>query len=268
VFLHALVWVSADWNNAKAADVQGNNAKAADVQETDCSDPDCIELGTEFIPYAVVRDNYGRFVADRYFAVDVAVVNKHAQNSTLYINAFVFDLLSSTNAQPLLNVDPKLVRGSIEKGQLVGRRNVSIEILKGLGATASGLSGFFKAAQSAATAGRIIAAFNGPAITGIGAVIPDTTVKYLNNWDQDQVFKNGFVVPAGQTQRGRVFLPIQSLFPDFQRNDSQHKTAKDFRIDDIEAKIKDIHVLGFSAQSVTNIKNSDSKRIPSTTPSK
>lgn len=225
----------------------------------------CIEIATQWVPYDVTRDNYGRFVADRYLAFDVAVENK--TGSTVYVNAFLF-IQKDQEDHPDLNLDAKLVRGSIEKGQMVGRRNESIEILKAVGTVGSGLSGFFKATGSAASAGRIIAAYNGPLLTGVEAIFSDTTVKYLNNWDQDTVFKNGFVVPDGQTQRGRVFLPIEALFPKYKKRDpgkghrlldGSHKSPRDFRADEIDALIKDVQVLGFQATAVQSLTKKDSR---------
>jgi hypothetical protein len=231
----------------------------------ECTADACIEIATQYIPYDIARDNYGRFVADRYLTFDVAVAN-NTQN-TLYVNAFLFER-AEAKTSPYLNTDAKLVRGSIEKGQLVGRRNVNIEILKTVGTVATGLSGFFKVAESAATAGRIIAAYNGPFITGISAIVPDTTVKYLNNWDQDLVFKNGFVVSKGQTERGRVFIPIETLFPEF-RSKPEHQKAgatnhtkpKDFRIEEVRDRIAGVHVLGFSASDVNSLTNASSKSL-------
>lgn len=232
-------------------------ARAEDTST--CAGTDCIEVATQFLPYDIVRDNYGHFVADRYFAFDVAIAN-YKREKTLYIKAFVFAQKKNTAISPFLNVDAKLVRGSIEKGQLVGRRNVTIEVLKTVGTVASGLSGFFKVAESAAAAGRIIAAYNGPAITGIGIIVPDTTVKYLNNWDQDQVLKNGFVVGGNETQRGRVFLPIEALFPDF-RKGCPHVKAKEFTAKDLQDVIGEVRPMGFSAEKATILTRSDSRSV-------
>ena len=42
---------------------------------------------------------------------------------------------------------------------------------------------------------------------------PDTILTYLENWDKDEVFKKGFVVAAGSSKRGRIFIPIEIIYP-------------------------------------------------------
>ena len=165
-----------------------------------------IEVSWDVLPPMIVRDNYGRHLSSKYFAFSVSIMN--GSKDTLIVKSF--DLTGKDIR--LLSTDFNTVRASIVKGQMTGRRNTNIRALKGTGATAAALNGFFKAAQSAATDGRFVSAFTGPVMTAIEAVVPDTTVAYLEAWDKSKVFKDGFVVDPGQSAIGTIFIPIQSLY--------------------------------------------------------
>lgn len=146
----------------------------------------------------------------------------------------------------LLSTDFNTVRASIVKGQMTGRRNTNIRALKGTGATAAALNGFFKAAQSAATDGRFVSAFTGPVMTAIEAVVPDTTVAYLEAWDKSKVFKDGFVVDPGQSAIGTIFIPIQSLYPDYMK--PSRKLSEKYNPAEVKKAITEIRPQGYSVQ--------------------
>ncbi len=216
-----------------------------------------IKLVWGVLPHMVVRDSYGRHVSTKYFAIDIAILNQSPDT----LNVTGFDV-ETTDQGSYPSLDWKLVRASIEKGQMTGRRNVSMAALKGTGSIAAGLNGFFKNARSAATYGRIVSAFTGPFITGLEALIPDTTIKYLANWDQNPVFKNGFVIEGnGRTGNGVIFIPIQLLFPEYRK--PSRRDAPDYTPDKVRAKIKRINLIGQQIPQA-NITSIDNSRVNST----
>ena len=158
------------------------------------------------LPEKVVRDNYGHNVSNNYIAIDVTVYNNNCSDQLL-VKTFTFKNLSH-NDDPDLTTDPDLIKGSIVKGQEVGRRNRSVAAIKSMGLLATGSAGFFKAAGASATFNRGVTIFSDPFEKGIEMVFPDTTVKYLANWNTNTVFKNGFAVEPQSETRGQVFLPI------------------------------------------------------------
>jgi len=188
----------------------------------------------------IVRDNYGRHLSSKYFAFSVSIMN--GSKDTLIVKSF--DLTGKDIR--LLSTDFNTVRASIVKGQMTGRRNTNIRALKGTGATAAALNGFFKAAQSAATYGRFVSAFTGPVMTAIEAVVPDTTVAYLEAWDKSKVFKDGFVVDPGQSAIGTIFIPIQSLYPDYMK--PSRKLSEKYNPAEVKKAITEIRPQGYSVQ--------------------
>ncbi len=191
----------------------------------------------------IVRDNYGRHLSAKYFAFSVAIMNN--SKDTLIVKSFD---LTGQNVR-LLSTDFNTVRASILKGQMTGRRNSTVRVLKGTGATAAALNGFFKAAQSAATYGRFVSAFTGPVMTAIEAVVPDTTVAYLEAWDKSGVFKDGFVVEPGQSANGTIFIPIQSLYPDYKK--PSRKASEEFKPGEVKNRITEIRPQGYSVQGTS-----------------
>lgn len=198
------------------------------------------EVAWEVLPEIVVRDNYGRHVSSKYFAIDVAVHNP-SDSDVLIVRAFQF-----ANKETHLNSDPRLVRGSLEKGQMTGRRNVAINTIKSMGLVAAGASGFFKNTGSSATYNRSVVMFSDPFEKGLEVIFPDTTIKYLSNWDSDKVFKDGFVVSAGDTGRGRIFVPIQALYPDY----TKPKRGTQFDLNEVKERLGDMKPVGIKAGKV------------------
>jgi hypothetical protein len=158
----------------------------------------------DVLPVSIVRDNYGHNVASKYVAIDV-VIHNNDPTTQLLIRGFRFNVKSVYYA----NTDPTLVRGTIEKGQMVGARNRSVQAIKTIGLIATGAGGYFHAPGPSANFNRAVAIFSDPFEKGIELIFPDTTVKYLANWDKDTVFKNGFVVDPGKDSPGRLFLPVE-----------------------------------------------------------
>ena len=199
-----------------------------------------LQVSWDVLPPMIVRDNYGGHLSSKYFAFSVSILN--GSKDTLIVKSF--DLKGRDLR--LLSPDFNTVRASIVKGQMTGRRNTGIRALKGTGSTAAALNGFFKAAQSAATYGRFVSVFSGPFITALEAVVPDTTVAYLEAWDKNKVFKDGLVVDPGQSANGTIFVPIQSLYPDYVK--PSRKLSQKYNPADVKKAITEILPQGYSVQ--------------------
>lgn len=156
------------------------------------------------LPVKVVTDNYGHNVSNKYLAVDVLVHNNDS-SAQLVIKGFHF----TVQQFDYVSTDPPLVRGSIEKQQDVGARNRSLQVVKTIGLLATGSEGYFHVKGASANFNRGVSIFSDPFEKGLELIFPDTTVKYLANWDSNQVFKNGFIVDAGKELTGRIFLPLE-----------------------------------------------------------
>jgi hypothetical protein len=175
---------------------------------TTCSDSDNHKPPTvawTVLPEKVVKDNFGQNVSHNYVAIDVTIRNNNCSNQ-LVVKTFVFKNIEDED--PDLTTDPDLVKGSIAKGHEVGMRNRIVSSIKTFGLIGTGAAGYFKTAGASATFNRGLTIFSDPFEKGIELIFPDTTVKYLANWDENQVFKNGFIVSPNTETRGRVFMPL------------------------------------------------------------
>jgi hypothetical protein len=208
-----------------------------------------VYIGWSVLPSNVVRDNYGHYVLDKYFALDVAIANRSPDKSVI-ITALEFchDELKD------VSVDPTLVRGSLQKGELYGKRTTWSNTLQGVGSIMSPAAPFFKNALHRATFSTGAAMFS-PMKSAFDLVFQDSIAVYLTNWDKDQVFKQGFIVPAGGSQRGRVFVPIEYIYPKPpNKNDKaayaawENATKGRFNVEEVKKVLGSLVVLGQEVQ--------------------
>jgi hypothetical protein len=163
------------------------------------------EVAWYVLPPKVIRDNSGHYVSSKYIAIDITV---HNMNSTDQINVQAFTFRGAAAADPNKNSDPKLVRGSIVKGQDTGARNTVVRVIKVVGNLVTGAGGFVKNPGASASYGRGVSIFSDPFEKGVELIVPDTTVAYLTAWDNEEVFKKGFIVDPGKEVTGRIFIPV------------------------------------------------------------
>ncbi|PYV98691.1 MAG: hypothetical protein DMG89_10410 [Acidobacteria bacterium] len=111
-----------------------------------------VYIGWSVLPSKVVRDNYGRHVMNKYFGVDIVIANRNTGPGGNGDNG------DSGNAQSLIvtalefchrqlrdvSIDPTLVRGSLQKGELTGRRTQVSHLIQAIGDVASPSAAFFK----------------------------------------------------------------------------------------------------------------------------
>jgi hypothetical protein len=206
--------------------------------QQNCQSLNDVTVAWDVMPWHLVKDNFGHYIANQFIGLDVAVVNR--TNDTLIVNAFQFCPNQMTTVR--LTTASPMVRGAIDKGQSVGMRNTTVNIIKSVGLIGVGFEGFFKAAGSSATYNRGVSIFSGPFEKGVELVWPDTTIKYLKNWDADEIFKNGFVATKGQTIRGRVFIPILAIYPK-----SAKIKAKDLDPTKVKTDINALVIVGAKA---------------------
>ena len=212
----------------------------------------------DVLPVKIVRDNYGHNVANKYVAIDILIHNNDS-TSQLLIQGFSF----TTNHVQYVSNDPALVRGTIEKDQMVGFRNRAVQVIKTTGLIATGAEGYVHAASASANFNRGVSIFSDPFEKGIELIFPDTTVRYLANWDNNQVFKNGFVVDPGKEIRGRVFLGLEIVcshhFPTKPANGEECSqggfwVGAKYDPNQIKLRLGQIAAVGNSAATVTGQK--------------
>ena len=198
-----------------------------------------IYIGWSVLPSKVLRDNYGHHIMDKYFGIDIAVYNR-SEDKALVVRAFEFILRA--NRQRDISADPALVRGSLQKGELTGKRNVIVNSIKSIPVIFSPAAALYRNPTPRANFQTAVGVFTGLG-KALDIVVPDTILTYLETWDKTQVFKEGFVVPAAGSTQGRIFIPIELIYP---RSDPKWKKAHKGNYDPglIKAEIGELYVLG------------------------
>jgi hypothetical protein len=198
-----------------AAFADAKPGRGTDLIKSLATGPD-VYVGWSVLPPKVLRDNYGHYVVEKYFGLDVAVANRSqgtnggTTGTSVIISALEF--CPTGNTVKDISADPTLVRGTLQKGGLTGRRADISNSIQAIGTIMAPAAPFFKNALHRATYSTGTSMLN-PIKSAFDLVWPDTIATYLTNWDKDQVFKQGFVVAAGQSERGRVFIPIEYIYP-------------------------------------------------------
>jgi hypothetical protein len=189
--------------------------RGADLIKSLATGPD-VYIGWSVLPPKVLRDNYGHYVVDKYFGLDVAIANRsqgtNGSNTGTSVIVSALEFCPTGNLVKDVSADPTLVRGSLQKGELTGKRADISNSIQAIGTIMAPAAPFFKNALHRATYSTG-ASLLSPIKSAFDLVWPDTIATYLTNWDKDQVFKQGFVVAAGQSERGRVFIPIEYIYP-------------------------------------------------------
>jgi hypothetical protein len=205
----------ADFANTKSSSPRG-----ATLMRSLATGPD-VYIGWSVLPPKVLRDNYGHYVVNKYFGLDVAVANRSSastsaasggSNTPTSVIISALEFCPPTNTVKDISADPTLVRGSLQKGELTGKRSDISNSIQALGTILAPVAPFFKNAAHRANYSTGVSLLD-PIKSAFDLIWPDTIATYLTNWDKDQVFKQGFVVAAGQSERGRVFIPIEYIYP-------------------------------------------------------
>ena len=121
------------------AKLKGNDVNASDdlLRELVLDDP--IYIGWSVIPAKLLRDNYGRYVRQKYFGIDVALANR-SKDKGLFVTAFEF----CRKQLKEVSSDPALVRGTLVKGEMTGRRSIVLHLIHSTALVLAPIQGFFK----------------------------------------------------------------------------------------------------------------------------
>jgi len=204
-----------------------------------------VYIGWSVIPAKVVRDNYGRNVTNKFFGIDVAVANR--SSDTVIINTLEF---CRQMDQRDVSQDPALVRGSLLKGQLTGRRTIIRGSMVAISLAATPAAPFFKNVAHQNNFHTGLAILNQFPVA-FDDIVPETTLKYLEDWDKDEVFKKGFVVAGGASSRGRIFIPIELIYPPSDKTNWKQATSGKYDPSIVKQQIGVLIVLGQSVQKMS-----------------
>ncbi|HEY0079340.1 MAG TPA: IPT/TIG domain-containing protein [Pyrinomonadaceae bacterium] len=157
------------------------------------------------LPYKVTKDNFGSRAADNFYAVEIALGNNSGFD--MQIVNVGFDLSSGIQ---IAASDHRLVRGTVEKEQLYGKRALAMNLLGGSGMMLSGFLPFFKAIGPRANFSTFSSIVNGQFKDAFGLAAPDLTIRQLNRLE-NQTMHDEIILPNNQQMRTIVFVPRGAL---------------------------------------------------------
>ena len=133
-----------------------------------------VDIAWKVLPRRVVADNFGSRVAKLYYAV-VAVVGNNT-GYDLQVSSILFQLPESTGIDTPVPVDPyRIVRGGLEREHMVGLRNSSINVIRGVGPMLVGGNAFVGGSLYS----QVVDIFSNPFAKGFEMMFPDKTVPQL-----------------------------------------------------------------------------------------
>lgn len=166
------------------------------------------------LPGEIVHDNFGRRISDKYYCIQIAIGNNSGYSLQIANVGFKLPPGANNNMPPIPSSSYQMVRGSLERSQETGGRNLLITGLKAFGPIATGFIPFFRSERN--TTPRLnftqgVAIFSGPFTQFFELVIPDTTIRQLVRLDT-QTLRNGLIVPNNTQLLTMVFFP-KDFFP-------------------------------------------------------
>ncbi|HET6978690.1 MAG TPA: hypothetical protein VFI24_20330 [Pyrinomonadaceae bacterium] len=157
----------------------------------------------------VVHHNFGSKIAKHYYGIQLSIGNNSGFD--LQIASVGFRLPANTNIKNIVPTNSyRATRGTLEREQEIGTRAKVFNSLKTAGLLLTGFLPFWHVLGPAANAARFADILNGPVITGVGLVYPDTTVSQMTRLD-DQMLRDGLIIKNNSQVRTTVFVPKQLL---------------------------------------------------------
>jgi hypothetical protein len=168
------------------------------------------------LPRRLARDNFGNWISERYYAIEVIIGNDSGY--PLQIAGTGFCLMNECPVDGKLanqvSIAPtasyRVTRGTLAKGQQVGTRANVMHLVQALGPIGTGLTAFFHNTNHKGTFTSAVDLFSNPFEKGLELAWPDTTIQELARLD-DQMLRDGLVIPNNTQVRTLVFFPKESL---------------------------------------------------------
>jgi hypothetical protein len=163
----------------------------------------------------ICRDNFGRHLADDVYCIEVKIGNNTGHevqlagvgfrpSGSLTIGGVKFP------AQTSPNVSYQSVRGAAQAFQFLTSRNLLVNGAGGLGILMASFNPFFHASFNVARWAAGTAVVGTALPSAVNAIMPDPTLKQLNNLD-DEAFRDGKLIPNNTQVRTMVFVERRLL---------------------------------------------------------
>lgn len=183
-----------------------------------------VDVMWSILPEDVVKDNFGRHAAKNFYGIEVVIGNNSGYDLQLSSIGFRSNLGTDAmervkvmedgkeidkDVPKLFNVptsNHQLVRGTVEKERLYGRRALAMNLMGGVGTLFAGFVPFYRAANPRANFSTFSSLFNGQFREGFNIAAPELTVGRLGRLE-NQSMTGEMIVPNNNQMRTVVFLP-------------------------------------------------------------
>jgi hypothetical protein len=168
-----------------------------------------VDVAWGVLPKRVSSDNFGGRVTKLYYPIQVVIGNNSGYD--LQLASVQFKLPDSAALDSNIPTDSYyVVRASLQREQLVGARNTTVNIIKAIGPVLTGSTVFFDGASAAAIHHKSIFqgwtnVFSNPFEKGIELIVPDQTVQQLINLD-NHTLRDGIIIANNTQVRTIVFV--------------------------------------------------------------
>jgi hypothetical protein len=156
------------------------------------------------VPDRIVHDNFGHYVSDKFFCVEVVIGNDSGY--PIQIAAIGFSMKGDETRGPLPSSGYRMTRAMLEVGQQLNPRGFVIQAMSAASLIAAGALPFFHNANHKANFASAAALFSDPLSKGLELLWPDLTIGELNRLD-DQMLHDEMLISNNTQVRTVVFVP-------------------------------------------------------------
>lgn len=187
-----------------------------------------IDVMWAVVPWKIVADNFGRRIAKLYYCIEVIIGNNSGYSLQIVSTGFTIPgLAQQFQAQGLKKPTIpsngyKTTRGSIEWEQNQGWRNLTVNLIKGVGPVLTGITPFFHAVNHRANFSEGVNILSNPFEKGFEMVFPDKTIRNLERLD-DQILRDGLIINNNLQVKTKVFMPKDMVGLSDSDRDNPHK---------------------------------------------
>jgi hypothetical protein len=175
-----------------------------------------VDVAWKVLSKNVVSDNFGARIAKMYYGIVVYLGNNAGYD--LQLAGVYFKLPAGAGLTAPLPTDQyRSVRSSLEREELVGLRNTTVNLLRALGPILTGVIPFFDGSTAAARNHKLsfqifLNLFSNPFERMLELVMPDLTVNQLVALD-NQALRDGAIIGNNTSTPLLVFVDKGSIAP-------------------------------------------------------
>jgi hypothetical protein len=191
-----------------------------------------VDVAWGVLPKRISSDTFGSRVTKLYYPIEVVIGNNSGYD--LQLASVQFKLPEGSMLDTNIPTNSYyVVRASLQREQLIGARNTTINIIKAIGPILTGSAVFFNGSSIAALHHKnvflgLTDVFSNPFEKGLELIFPDQTVQQLINLD-NHTLRDGAVIANNTQVRTIVFVNRDLLVRSALNNGAQRLHAQEYR---------------------------------------